>query len=325
MRTWRAAAVITVILSALWAMPAASQPVGLFDDFSSGRLDPARWLGYQYATPGTTPRWRNYGYEDWIQLVSDEPQIGDSMRRVVAGQAQIVLTSIRSDGPRPNPRDLRYGAMARSGLRINHPALADHAPPVRTFRATVTVVEAVVSNVRPAMDCEQGSVSRARVGLYGHFFNDGTGSSSARSVTGDVFATVKLYRGDDHLVRRNYIHAVIGRCEDIEPGCQRIKYTGGARFDMGWRTDVPYVLTIAWQQESNSFTFTVAGDGATESRTVPYTASDVTRAKIYAYDLRAESEPMRCALDGQAVPQRIVIDARFDDVHLDPTAANATR
>ena len=59
---------------------------------------------------------------------------------------------------------------------------------------------------------------------------------------------------------------------------------------------------------------------------MPYTVADVTRARVYAYDLRAESEPARCAQDGQPVTQRVSIDARFDDVHLDPTAAaNAAR
>jgi hypothetical protein len=332
MKMWRVAAVVVVILSALCPIPAASQTVGLYDNFNSGVLDPARWLGYQYATPGTTRRWWYYGLEDWYGSGFDEPEIGDSMRRVVAGQAQIQLTSIRRHGPRPDPglRGYSYGGTARSGLRINHRALADHAPEVRTFRSTVTVVDAVVPEMGPGMFCEKqsgGYGSVASAGLFGHFFNDGTSPSGG--LTGDVFASLKLYRQvwstPSGPMVANVVQALIGRCEAIEPDCTRIKDISAATFEIAWRTDVAYVLTIAWQPRADTFTFTVDGDGTTESRTVAYTVADLTPARAYAYDLRVEGIPMRCEQDGEAVVQRIFMDARFDNVHLDAAAAAATR
>ena len=89
---------------------------------------------------------------------------------------------------------------------------------------------------------------------------------------------------------------------------------------------VAHVLTIAWQPASNALVFTVDGGGATESYTLTYTNEDQTTVRGYAYDLRVENRPRRCNTQYGAsyqVPQEVSIDARFDDVQLNSTAATA--
>jgi hypothetical protein len=91
---------------------------------------------------------------------------------------------------------------------------------------------------------------------------------------------------------------------------------------------VPYVVSIVWQPASNGFVLTVDGGGGTESRTFTYTEDDRTTVRGYAYDLRVETRPRRCYTEYGApnqVPQEMSIDARFDDVQLNSTAATAAR
>jgi hypothetical protein len=324
MKAWRIAGVLAVVVSVSWPVSASSQALGLYDAFSSGRLDPERWLGYEY----TVGKYESHpeallGTPDWSPLLHD-PTNSTSVRQVVGGHAQIALTSHR----RLSGALYGGGAKARSGLRINHLALADHSPAVTAFGATVIVMRAAVPTIPPDMICYR-DVGMARAEILGHFFNDGT-STGPEDLTGDVFAAVALVRrvdttlsGDD--IARNVVEATVGRCNN--PDCSRVR-GGEITFARSWTTRVRYALTIVWQPASNAFVFTVAGDGPTESLTVPYTWADRTPVRGYAYDLRVENRPRRCYTEMGApnqVPQEVAIDARFDNVQLNSAAAAATR
>ena len=323
MTSWRIAPVLAIVVSMTWTIPAASQTVSLYEDFNSGLLDPDRWMGYEYSIGKYESRPEAlYGTPDWSAFEND-PTNQVSMRRVLGGQAQIALTSYRaSSGP-----IFGGGAKARSGLRINHLALADHTPAVTAFRATVTVMSASVPTPPPGRFClDQGKASAE---LFGHFFNDGT-STGAADLTGDVFTLVALARRvektDSGEVVRNVVETTIGRCNNAD--CSRVRWGASRTLARTWTIGVPYVLIIVWQPASNAFAFTVVGEGTTESLSVPYTMADQTRVRGYAYDLRVETRPRRCYTQVGAsyqVPQQVSIDARFDDVHLNTAAAVATR
>ena len=292
---------------------------------SPGRSIPARWLGYEYSIGKYESRPEAlYGTPDWDDVMNN-PGNEHSVRRVVGGQAQIAVTSYLG----PSGALYGYGAKARSGLRINHEALADHRPAVTAFRATVTVVRASVPTVPPEMFCYYGEVGTARAELVGHFFNDGT-STGTNDLTGDTFALVALARRVERTngreVVRNVVEARIGRC--AEPDCSRVRGGASVAFTRRWAIGVPHVLTIAWQPASNGFLLTVADGGTAESRTITYTTGDSTPVRGYAYDLRVENAPRRCYTEYGAsyqVPQQVSIDARFDDVQLNSAAANAAR
>jgi hypothetical protein len=327
MSTWRIAAVLTVVVSLSWTMPAGAQTLGIYDNFNSAPLDPDRWLGYEYSIydydshPAAL-----YGDPDWGSAGGD-PQKQTSMRRVVGGQAQILLTSYRGT----SGALFGGGGKARSGLRINHLALADHTPVVTAIRSTVTVVEASVPNPSPELWCRVQNVGLTRVELLGHFFNDGT-STGTEDLTGDVFAIVALKRllnreDPGAPVLLDSVEASIGRCANAN--CSRIRRLTTHTFARTWATGVPHVLTIVWRPASNAFEFTVADASVTESVTVPYTVADETRVRGYAYDLRVETRPMRCYAEPigapNQVPHQVSIDARFDNVQLNSSAATATR
>jgi hypothetical protein len=323
MKTWRIAVVLAVVASVSWTMPARGQTLGLYDDFSSGTLDPLRWLGYAYAIGGTESRhvvW--YGYTDWGGGNGMGPHNEATVRRVVDGQAQLALTSYRGLGPYRNDS---FGAKGRNGLRMRHPALADRRPPVTTFSASVTVARVSVPLETPDLFCGPGDAGFAGAEIFGHFFNDGT-STGADDFTGDVFALVALDQRVDRtqqpvVVVRNVVEASIGRCENAD--CSRIRFLTTHRLGRDWITGVPHVLTIGWTPQTNAFTFTVAGGGVTESHTAPYTIADQERPRAYAYDLRLEAAAARCHRDAEVVPTRVSINARFDDVRLNSSAADA--
>jgi hypothetical protein len=323
MRARLVAIALVLMASVSSAVPSAGQTLGLYDDFSSGPLDAARWLGYEYSISryDSHPE-ALYGTPDWNAGVSD-PTILASLRRVVNGQAQIAMTSYRIAGQ----GYAEGGAKARSGLRINHVALSDHRPVVTAFQARVTVANASIP--MPDLICHPRDLGTARAELFGHFFNDGT-SAGTGDLTGDVFVLVRLSRqvqstdGEDDVLR-NVVETQTGRCNN--PDCSRVRWGATTTFERTWEIGVAHVLTIVWQAASDAFAVTVAGGGVTESRTVQYTFADTTPARGYVYDLRVETRPRRCYITvaSDQVPHEVSIDARFDNVQLNSTAATATR
>ena len=330
MKTWRIAMVLAVVVSVSWAIPAGSQTrMGLYDDFASGALDPARWLGYEYGTSGGSE-----GPVEWQPGYGTFSQMNEAnTRRVVDGQAQIALTSFFRDYLHPNDYRIRswHGEKGISGLRINHPALADHSPRITTLRATVTVANVSVPDDPPGMDCGPFSAGRASAQISGHFFSDRR-TGPASDLTGDVFALVAVERriersGTRSRGVRNVIEISTARCHNSD--CSAfIPFGTPYVLPREWMTGVPYVVTIAWRPTTASFMFTVAGGGFTQSHVVEYddTMDVGRRPRGYAHDLRVETHPAICR-EGfdREVGQRVSIDARFNDVYLNASAADAAR
>ena len=316
MKTWLIATVLAVAVSVSWTMPAHSQ-VGLYDDFSSGVLDPARWMGYEFKL-------------DTGGIDRDNPHIRINevnVRRVIGGQAQIALTSyLRERHFFPYDPD-QVGPTGRSGLRINHTVLADGDPRVRTFRATVTVANVLVEDDLPGHDCGAPRSGRAGAQIFGHFLNNGV-TSDPEDFRGDVFAVLTL---DRRVMRsasgsagvQNVMEAWIGHCDNRD--CSSFTPLGNPHIlPRSWTTGVPYVLTITWRPPTTTFRFTVTGGGFSDSHVMSYlTPSGPPRA--YAYELRAETLPTHCSPDQAMtiVGRRMAIDARFDNVYLNIGAAEA--
>jgi hypothetical protein len=330
------ATVLAVLATVSWAVPARAQSLGLYDNFSSGEIDPLRWRGYEYrigsTVNGSTPGSPLHGGTNDIPVygvhdVTYAPSAAlDSVRRVVNGQAQIALTAY-NQGSSPPPGQMWPTGKGRSGLRLNRPSLADHSPVVMTFRAAVTM--AGVSMVPPDSGVSCGAHTAARAQVFGHFFNDGS-STGPEDLTGDILAAVSLERRLEQnefngpWVVRDLAEARVGRCRNAK--CEHISWQA-TPFTRTWTVGTAHVLTINWRPGSDAFTFTLGGGGvAAESLTVPYTSADVTPPRGYAYDLRVEAHPTRCHdANNLHPPQRVSVDARFDNVHLDSAAATATR
>jgi hypothetical protein len=314
-------------------MPARAQSVGLYDNFGSGEIDPLRWYGYEYLIGGTDTddRSRFGGATNDApvheRFFSDPPSAAlDSIRRVADGRAQIALTAFNR-GRFIIRREMVPTGKARSGLRLNSPGLADHSPVVTAFRAAVTVADVSVEPPDSGAICSgETRLNSARVQIFGHFFNDGA-SIGPEDLTGDVVAAVSLDRLVERdqttgaRVVRDFAEARVGRCQTGD--CAFIAWQA-IPFTRTWTVGAAHVLTIAWRPGSNEFTFTLAGGGvAAESLTVP-TRTELGPPRGYAYDLRVEAQPVKCDDRGSDdFPQRVSIDARFDNVHLDSAAAAA--
>ena len=333
MKTWRIAAGLTLALSVSWTMPANSQ-VGLYDNFSSGVVDPARWMGYEYEILGSDTQ-NEFGQGQYNARIPPGSRLPYTylnevnVRRVIDGQAQIALTSYLRDGqspPHPYP-ETWLGPRGGSGLRINHSVLADGDPRVRTFRATVTVAGVSVPDDLPGQDCGPLRSGRAGAQLFGHFLNNGV-TSDPDDLRGDVFAILAL---DRRVMRsasgstgvQNVMEAWLGECNNRD--CSRFTpLWNPLLFPRSWTTGVPYALTITWRPATATFLFTVTGGGFSDSHVQSYpTPSGPPRA--YAHDLRVETRPAHCqdGFGGPTVGRRVSIDARFDNVYLNIGAADA--
>jgi hypothetical protein len=327
MKTWRIAGVLAVVVSVSWAIPARSQTIGLYEDFNSGAFDTARWFGYEYGAMRTAFEGVQFEHRLPFETMNEA-----HARAVVDGQARIALTSFFWEFVHPNDYDIPslLGWKGISGLRINHPALADQSPRITTLQATVTVADVSVPDDPPDTRCGPRSAGRAGAHVSGHFFSDRLGGESA-DLTGDVFARVALERriersGTQSQGVRNVIEISVARCNNAN--CSEFVPFGTAHvLPRGWTIGVPHVVTITWTPSTASFSFTVVGGGFTQSHVVVYdAATDVgRRARAYAHDLRIETHPAICRDLNVEIRQRVSIDARFDDVYLNANAAAATR
>jgi hypothetical protein len=314
MRPARTAALLIVAAAlALWPARAAAQPLSLYDDFSSGEIDPMRWLGYTHSVHSTRniakPFWN--GRRDDIGSDVYSTLNEESTRKVVDGRAQITLTAL---GPDNRDGDFTPG-FSRSGLRLNRAALADGSPAVLRMQATVTV--AAVS-VDPCAAGTMGGGASFGAQIFGHFFNDGS-SRGPGDLTGDVFATLQQSLGSS-----GAFVASLGRC--LSADCAWIERLAAVGFTRAAPVGAAHTLTITWQPAVNSFLFVVGGAGPLESHRIAYTQADATPARGFAYDLRVVNTPSVC-YGPPAIRHRgrATIDVRFDDVRLDSAAVTATR
>lgn len=317
MRAARLALLLAAVALTLWPAAAAPQGLVVYDDFSSGEIDPTRWTGYDHRISYTRQRAKPYNGNRDDVVSSDVPDSftaynEEAIQQVVDGQAQIALTTVG-----PNFRDSDFTAgFGRSGLRVNHLALADGAPPVTRMQATVTVGAVSVDLCGGRDPAREGGSAE----IFGHFFNDGSSTGPA-DLTGDVVVSLGRRGGSSGGV----FVGVIGRC--LTADCGWIGSLGSVQFTRPAALGVAYTLTITWQPTVNAFQFAVSGAGAPiESHRATYPVADSAPARGYAYDLRVANFPITCWGPPESrFMERWSIDARFDNVRFDSTAVAATR
>ncbi|MBI1733617.1 MAG: hypothetical protein HYR51_00440 [Candidatus Rokubacteria bacterium] len=105
-----------------------------------------------------------------------------------------------------------------------------------------------------------------------------------------------------------------------EPDARRFVFTVylPREFARSWATGVPHRLAITWLPAESRVRFAVSGgDGAGETRGIPYTSVPV-RAVGYVYELRVQSFGGSCWSTYR--PFRMTTDARFDNVRIETAA-----
>jgi hypothetical protein len=278
-----------LLMAGLLAVPAATAHAQFvtYDDFSSGAIDPAKWLGLSVEGPIAGPT-------------------GTARRVVENGSLRLALTSWGGDSS-----DSGF-VSTRERLSIKQVGTLGGSGFITGMRSRVTVQNVDVQDCATNSDPGNSTFNslRARAEIIGWFFNDGSGSSNDR--TGNILATVKLYRGAEG----NRISADVTRCSDA--GCgTTTPAVPGVTFSTQWSLNTPLVIQLVWSQGAGKFTFTVTNPAtlATESRDVVYqgTVTNAGPPTVGGFNaLSAGNSVKNCS----SARKRVLMDALFDDVQL---------
>jgi hypothetical protein len=155
--------VLAVLVAALGlGQPAigAAQPV-LYDDFSSGVLDPGKWYAFDVAL------------------------VGGSRATETARLIRFGMLELRANQYGANNSDSGDATLV-TGVNIQDPT------PITTHQAVVTVL----SGEATACPTNPGATSSARAEISGNYFNDGA-STGPSDATGNIIANVRLNAGGD--------------------------------------------------------------------------------------------------------------------------------
>ena len=208
----------------------------LYDNFSSGLIDPTKWFG----TDGT----------GGVANPSTEAE-----RLIKFGRLEMRLNQY---GLSTSDSGSTTGLVH---LRVTNPA------PITTIQASVTVLsgeaDACPTNT-------SGAAFTARAEVTGNFFNDGS-STGAGDLTGDIFARVGLAVD---ATAGDVIQAAVTRCSN--PACSSSSFVGSLQtFTGGWTINKPQTLTLSWDVANKQFVFSAQPSrGSVESHSIPYTLSD---------------------------------------------------
>ena len=288
MKTSIAVAVVAVGLVAGLAGAACAQFV-IYDDFSGGVIDPARWAGL--STEG-----------------SFDAPTAQLLRVVDNGSLDLALTSWGSAASDSG------SILSRQGLNITQLGTPGGSGSITGLKARVTVVNA------KAQDCatnpETAAPSRADTQVIGAFFNDGS-STGPSDRTGDIIAVFVLEKAPG---RVNRIGASVNRCPNAtcSPGSSVITSipANPATFATTWTLGQPLVLKLVWNPLVGQFTFTVKNPATqqTEAKSIVYSpnVSDTAPPTLDFKSVRLLNRVENCA-SGR---KRVQMEARFDTVEV---------
>ncbi len=218
---------VLVLILAVGVLPAqALEPLALYDDFNTPRLNPTKWTGSEDGTNYfTLPYGRNGG------------GLLETIREIHGNRLH--LSARYSASPFS---DIGLGFGGRLRLAFTNPSL------VTAIEATLHVraVEAIGCPTHP------GDLSRAQARVGGYFFN--TQGPPYNGNLNDVFATVRLLRSSDSTDAPNVLH-VVGRvflCKDS--GCNSTITLGDP--DLGTVLIGEVVrLRVQWDPANHRFLF----------------------------------------------------------------------
>jgi len=288
MKTSIAVAVVAVGLVAGLAGAARAQFV-IYDDFSGGVIDPARWAGLSTEGSFDAPT---------AQLLRVEDN----------GSLDLALTSWGSAASDSG------SILSRQGLNITQLGTPGGSGSITGLKARVAVVNA------KAQDCatnpETAAPSRADTQVIGAFFNDGS-STGPSDRTGDIIAVFVLEKAPGGV---NRIGASVNRCPNAtcSPGSSVITSipANPATFATTWTLGQPLVLKLVWNPLVGQFTFTVKNPTTqqTEAKNIVYSpnVSDTAPPTLDFKSVRLLNRVENCA-SGR---KRVQMEARFDTVEV---------
>jgi len=220
----------------------------------------------------------------------------EAQRYITGQKLRVALTTFGDVTSNTGDRSGRFG------LSFPNPT------PITAMQASVTVRQAM------AQDCPANTaVSRARAQLIGAFFNDGT-SPGAGNRIGDILAGIQKEQSHDGFL----IRAFINRCTDSGCGSSS-SAVPSQTFPTPWQIGRADTLLVQWDPANNRFLYEVnPGTSREESLTLTYPLSDGLPPVTNFKNIRASNNGANCMPPG--VRTKVVMDARFDNVKLNPEA-----
>lgn len=255
----------------------------LYDDFSSGTIDPAKWQGSSVEGSTAAPT-------------------GRALRIVENGALRLALTSWGDDTSDTG------SVVSRERLSIRQLGTLGGTGFITGMRATVTVLDVAVQ------DCaaNSGNATNSLAQLLGWFFNDGSGGPGDR--TGNVIAGLQLTQSRDGAKR---VTPLLQRCLDAACNTASNNSLVPNPFSATWALNTPLILEVVWVPANGRFRYTVTNPAtlASETRDGVYqgtftNAGPPTVGGFNALDVRHNVE--NCS----AARQRLRIDTLFDNVQV---------
>lgn len=246
----------------LGPLPVFAQAFELYDDFSSGTIDPAKWYGSSVDGNFSGP-------------------IAEMSRRIESGQLRLMMTNygntLSNSGTTTGRIDLRpklTGVLGGPGFIVG-------------MQVNATILASRIQN------CGANTATGgARAQVLGFFFNDGT-STGPEDRTGNIIGFISMQRNAGPLSNQAFI-AGISRC--LIASCDQSTTLASETFDATWALNETVPIRLVWRKAASKFTFVVKG----EAHDIPYPAGLVDNGPpITSFNaLRASNFVENCAAGG---------------------------
>ena len=283
-RVLLALSITIVVIAAITGAPEdAYAQWEVYDTFSEGRIDPAKWRGFEVAGALASPN-----TEIERQVILSHWKFG-KRRSGTLHEKLVAYGSAASDS----------GSTSHTtGLQVTDPSA------IIGIAAKVAVIDAV------AKGCVANSIAaRARAQVVGEFFNDGS-SSGPGDRTGDIISGIQKHLDSN---TGKEIAAFITRCNDS--ACISQTTLAAHLFSATWHFGQPHILQVAWDAANDQFIYTVnPGGPGEESQVLSYGVSDSDPPALDFKQLSLNLTTSNCLGD----QRRTAMEAAFDKAEILP-------
>jgi len=207
-------------------VPAFAQAFVLYDDFSSGIIDPAKWYGSSVDGNFSGP-------------------MAEMSRRIEGGQLRLMMTNygntLSDSGTTTGRIDLRpklTGVLGGPGFIVG-------------MQANATILASRIQKCGA-----NTSTGGARAQMLGFFFNDGT-STGPDDRTGNIIGFINMQKNAPPLDNQ-VITAGISRC--LIASCEQSTTLASQTFDATWALNETVTLRLVWKKANGKFTFVAKGE-----------------------------------------------------------------
>ena len=243
----------------------------LYDDFSGGAIDPARWFGSELTGGAANPT--------------------TELSRLVKSQA--LTMQLTQYGSTSSDSGTSSGEVR---LRVTNPT------GITGMQASVAVLQAD-SESCPA----NPSTTRGRAIVAGMLFNNGD-STGAADRTGDVFAGIQMIRDT---ILGDVIQPLLNRCTNTGCTANAALSTTPplSTFSTTWTPGTSLTLSFVWDQPNKTLSYRVKSPTTKEVKNAVYTASDSAAPVVDFKQLLLSNSAANCTSDQMRTLMKATFDS----------------